>query len=319
MQLRERNPKQMAKMSQHARGESVDNESPIRPAKKAQKPSKKAISKPDTAEDTKINDSQEDAFLSDEDVKPKKAKATKKIVKKEPTIKKQSKPKKIEEDLPANQDQEEEKIDSNKPISEKADNSQQIDNDTNKDTSQHVPCDICGQLIHLGKYLAHITEHRKDKNKDESAKEYFGEKSLSSQVSQISRKPSMNKNDDDEEEEEDDEEEEDGELQILKDRHQDQIKAKIKEMEDYTMTRLKKMCKKNDLTQTGEKWILLDRVADAMINGPPKRCPTCNQGRLYFDKSKLHYYCKGYFDEDEQQVVRCGYTAQVIERKKWRK
>ncbi|KAA6386217.1 MAG: hypothetical protein EZS28_018255 [Streblomastix strix] len=102
-------------------------------------------------------------------------------------------------------------------------------------------------------------------------------------------------------------------------RQQDQIKQLKKEMKDeYSVDDLKKMCRKNDLSQTGDDWMILDRVADAMINGPPSRCPNCHC-RVYFNKKLLQYQCLGSYDEDKGAVVRCSFTSKTIERNKWKK
>ncbi|KAA6402261.1 MAG: hypothetical protein EZS28_002207, partial [Streblomastix strix] len=60
------------------------------------------------------------------------------------------------------------------------------------------------------------------------------------------------------------------------------------------------------------------RVADAMVNGSPERCPKCHGGRLYFSEARAIYYCRGFYDEDVEAVVRCRYHAKKIERKTWK-
>ncbi|KAA6386235.1 MAG: hypothetical protein EZS28_018239 [Streblomastix strix] len=100
---------------------------------------------------------------------------------------------------------------------------------------------------------------------------------------------------------------ESGVAYILKERHQEKIKKLVRDIKDeYSLDDLKNMCKKNDLSQFGEKWMLLDRVADAMVNGPPERCPSCKTGFVYFDKKKLLYCC------------RCSYTSKTIKREEWK-
>ncbi|KAA6394296.1 MAG: hypothetical protein EZS28_010182, partial [Streblomastix strix] len=106
--------------------------------------------------------------------------------------------------------------------------------------------------------------------------------------------------------------------QIFDDRHQDEIEQKKEEIEGYNVDKLKKLCKKNDLIQSGNKSELIERVADAMVNGPPERCPKCHGGRLYFSEARAIYYCRGFYDEDVEAVVRCRYHAKKIERKAWK-
>ncbi|KAA6399365.1 MAG: hypothetical protein EZS28_005111 [Streblomastix strix] len=106
--------------------------------------------------------------------------------------------------------------------------------------------------------------------------------------------------------------------QILKDRKWEDIKLQKGEMEDYTNEELRELCTKNDLIATGAKKVLLERVADGVVNGPPARCPSCKEGHIDFDKKKLIYFCKGYKDEKEGKFHRCKYTAEKIDRLKWK-
>ncbi|KAK2946869.1 hypothetical protein BLNAU_18168 [Blattamonas nauphoetae] len=99
-------------------------------------------------------------------------------------------------------------------------------------------------------------------------------------------------------------------------RKQAAVAKKVKELSDLSLPELKAHCERNDLTKSGTKAELLERVADAMLYGPPDRCPKCYGGRLYWDKSRKIYYCKGFYDEDHP--VKCSYTADTIARREWK-
>ncbi|KAH7825522.1 uncharacterized protein MONOS_11571 [Monocercomonoides exilis] len=98
-------------------------------------------------------------------------------------------------------------------------------------------------------------------------------------------------------------------------RHQAEITKKMKELASKSLDELKEMCKKNDLTRTGTKQDIIERVADAMVNGPPARCPVCFGGHLHYDKVSKMYCCKGFYDEDHMH--RCSYSSSTIDREKW--
>lgn len=100
------------------------------------------------------------------------------------------------------------------------------------------------------------------------------------------------------------------------DRHPSEVSAKREQLSSLTVAALKALCKSNDLSSSASKDQLLDRVADAMVNGPPARCPVCFGGRIYYDARRKIYFCKGFYDDDHQHD--CTYEARTIKREKWK-
>lgn len=113
-----------------------------------------------------------------------------------------------------------------------------------------------------------------------------------------------------------DDEEEKSDDDAVDNRHPTQIRKKKEELSSLSISELKNLCKNNDLTVGGSKGELIDRVADAMVNGPPSRCPTCFGGRIYYNSKKKVYYCKGFYDEDHMH--RCSYESETCQREKWK-
>jgi len=92
------------------------------------------------------------------------------------------------------------------------------------------------------------------------------------------------------------------------------IKAKINEYRSYTLPDIKKLLKTNDLSTTGIKSVLLERLADALLFGPLPRCEKCGGGRIRI-KEGIGYYCPGYMDDD--QWTECDFFATEIKRSEW--
>lgn len=73
-------------------------------------------------------------------------------------------------------------------------------------------------------------------------------------------------------------------------------------------TELKEILRTNDQSMTGNKDILLSKVAYGMTFGRIPKCETCNGGRPFFNLENGEYTCKGY--QDDTDWVECGEVVQ---------
>jgi len=81
-----------------------------------------------------------------------------------------------------------------------------------------------------------------------------------------------------------------------------------------SVVELKKKLELNEQVRGGNKQELILRIADRFLHGNLPRCPSCHGGILK-EAADGGYYCPGSFEDDE--FVRCSYTADTIERSKW--
>eukprot|EP00924_Labyrinthula_sp_SR-Ha-C_P016705 maker-scaffold_6-snap-gene-12.6-mRNA-1 protein AED:0.01 eAED:0.01 QI:118/1/1/1/0.5/0.33/3/175/428 len=61
----------------------------------------------------------------------------------------------------------------------------------------------------------------------------------------------------------------------------------------------------------GVKRDLIERCVDGETNGALPRCPTCGEGKLKLEGGNVS--CSGYYDEDSQMRLRCGFVAPISE------
>jgi hypothetical protein len=87
---------------------------------------------------------------------------------------------------------------------------------------------------------------------------------------------------------------------------------------------LRELLELNMLKKGGAKSELLERCADAVINGCVSRCPKCEQGFLRYEcvkrsgNSTWLYMCPGGFDEGLKMKSHCDFSAELVSRKAWR-
>eukprot|EP00927_Polykrikos_kofoidii_P062523 TRINITY_DN57333_c0_g1_i1.p1 TRINITY_DN57333_c0_g1~~TRINITY_DN57333_c0_g1_i1.p1 ORF type:complete len:329 (-),score=56.97 TRINITY_DN57333_c0_g1_i1:43-1029(-) len=124
--------------------------------------------------------------------------------------------------------------------------------------------------------------------------------------------------------------------------------AEIAKYENMTNDQLKTLLKNNDQSRSGNKAVLIAKVADGSAFGKLPRCTKCYGGKLKIrlpnddgelvslfrkyggaygqDKEdednvekapieKKRYYCTGYFDDDEK--VECDWQADTVKRDEW--
>lgn len=121
----------------------------------------------------------------------------------------------------------------------------------------------------------------------------------------------------------------------------------FEQFSSWTNDKLKALLKANDQSRSGNKAVLVAKVADGAAFGRLPRCPTCYGGKIKFrlpgpdgelvslfrlhggaygeDKvgdqkaaqatTKRRYYCTGYFDDDEK--VDCSWQVDKVKRLEW--
>jgi len=106
------------------------------------------------------------------------------------------------------------------------------------------------------------------------------------------------------------------------------------EFRALTNDKLKAILKANDQSQTGNKDVLVAKVADGAAFGKLPRCPSCSGGKIKIripgadgglvslenaqkkpNKSWKRYYCTGYYDDDEP--VHCRWSSDTVVREEW--
>mmetsp|Transcript_7797 Transcript_7797/g.13369 ORF Transcript_7797/g.13369 Transcript_7797/m.13369 type:complete len:291 (+) Transcript_7797:52-924(+) len=102
------------------------------------------------------------------------------------------------------------------------------------------------------------------------------------------------------------------------------VEAAREEFQPMSVTQLKEYLKLNDMTTSGVKQELIDRLADAKTFGALPRCPSCFGGRLRvtYDKPYGHggqgrWSCPGFHDDEQFRV--CSFRSdEVIARPAWK-
>eukprot|EP01127_Copromyxa_protea_P001478 TRINITY_DN11462_c0_g1_i1.p2 TRINITY_DN11462_c0_g1~~TRINITY_DN11462_c0_g1_i1.p2 ORF type:complete len:188 (-),score=53.32 TRINITY_DN11462_c0_g1_i1:10-573(-) len=97
-------------------------------------------------------------------------------------------------------------------------------------------------------------------------------------------------------------------------------KAKIKKVQaglsSYKVEKLKTFLRENNLTITGSKAQLIERIAESKVLGGIEKCSECGGGRPTWDDHGF-WYCKGYMDDDTW--VDCCFVSKTIVRTPWKK
>lgn len=103
------------------------------------------------------------------------------------------------------------------------------------------------------------------------------------------------------------------------------------EFSRLTVDQLTARLKINRMKTSGSKGELVERCADAAINGVAPQCPICRQGYLRRDRATAEevrsrglqmgawvYHCPGRFDDRLHQKVPCPYFAEDVYRAPWK-
>jgi len=91
------------------------------------------------------------------------------------------------------------------------------------------------------------------------------------------------------------------------------------ELAKRSVAQLGALLSKNDMSKSGKKEELAERIAECRVIGGAPTCPTCEKGRLKFNRQTGAYTCPGHFDDIAKRLVRCkgpGKDAAVV-RPEW--
>jgi len=103
----------------------------------------------------------------------------------------------------------------------------------------------------------------------------------------------------------------------------DEVFGKIEyyktEWSKKSVAQLGAMLQKNKLAKSGTKADLLDRTSEAKVLGVLPPCPTCNLGKLKWNRADDTISCPGYFDDVAGHMKRCKGPDKdaVITRLQW--
>ena len=77
-----------------------------------------------------------------------------------------------------------------------------------------------------------------------------------------------------------------------------QIEAEESELQKCTTEQLKAELRENAQSQTGDKGVLMEKVAEGRVLGALPKCPACKIGFLTFRRSDGAAFCKGYYNAE---------------------
>jgi len=85
------------------------------------------------------------------------------------------------------------------------------------------------------------------------------------------------------------------------------------ELSKKNATQLGAMLAKNGMAKSGKKDDLVERVAECKVLGALPLYPTCEKGRLKWQRESGLYTCPGYFDDEQSRMVRCKGPQKDVE------
>jgi hypothetical protein len=91
----------------------------------------------------------------------------------------------------------------------------------------------------------------------------------------------------------------------------------IKDYSSKTNDQLKEVLRVNTQSKSGDKKLLLEKVADGEIKGGIPRCPSCGGGYLKYDYKTDIYSCKGYMDDTDWKFCNFRGNSSNVTRSPW--
>jgi hypothetical protein len=91
----------------------------------------------------------------------------------------------------------------------------------------------------------------------------------------------------------------------------------IKDYSSKTNDQLKEVLRVNTQSKSGDKKLLLEKVADGEIKGGIPRCPSCGGGYLKYDYKTDVYSCKGYMDDTDWKFCNFRGNSSNVNRSPW--
>ena len=76
----------------------------------------------------------------------------------------------------------------------------------------------------------------------------------------------------------------------------------------WTLPRLTDVLRLNDVTVSGNKAEVIERIALCVERGVPPICAACERKRLKWNIDAKSFHCSGYYDHDRGIPVKCGGT-----------
>ena len=91
----------------------------------------------------------------------------------------------------------------------------------------------------------------------------------------------------------------------------------IRDYSSKTNEELKEVLRVNTQSKSGDKKLLLEKVADGEIKGGIPRCPSCGGGYLKYDYKTDVYSCKGYMDDTDWKFCNFRGNSMSVTRSPW--
>jgi len=96
-----------------------------------------------------------------------------------------------------------------------------------------------------------------------------------------------------------------------------QLGKLLKQIQHLKNDTLKAILRKNDQSMSGNKIVLLGKVADGLLFGKIPRCTQCGGGRPKFDMQTGTYICNGYQDDEVWKNCKTTYSFSDLPREKF--
>eukprot|EP01104_Vermistella_antarctica_P002605 TRINITY_DN12823_c0_g1_i1.p1 TRINITY_DN12823_c0_g1~~TRINITY_DN12823_c0_g1_i1.p1 ORF type:complete len:265 (-),score=88.83 TRINITY_DN12823_c0_g1_i1:207-953(-) len=96
------------------------------------------------------------------------------------------------------------------------------------------------------------------------------------------------------------------------------VEKKKEEFKSFTNDQLKTLLRINATPVTGNKSVLIERVADGAVRGAIPKCTKCFGGNLTYHEDDDLYTCKGYMDDDHFHRCSAKIKGEDLTRATWK-